>query len=366
MLTEKGLNYSNLPKAFLKFHKYNNDKEIRTSLEEQFIEAIHYVKDRNNKVRLHFTISVDIENKESDERKLIDYLIDKYEKKGLEFDLNFSEQKLSTNTIAVDEKNNPFKDSNDKLVLRAGGHGALIENLNDLNNADIVFVKNIDNVVIDKFKNTTYKYKEIMGGILLTLQEKIFEYLDKIKTNNDIDFDEILDFMEKKLNILIFETDLLNDKTDLEKRDILFEKLNRPIRVCGMVKNQGEPGGGPYWVSSKKGEESLQIVEMAQIDSSTSEIKEEINKATHFNPVDIVFSMRDYQNDKFNLLNFVDNDTYFISEKSLDGKKLKALELPGLWNGAMADWITVFIEVPLITFNPVKIVNDLLREEHRL
>ncbi len=225
---------------------------------------------------------------------------------------------------------------------------------------------------MDRFKDTTYEFKEIMGGILLSLQEQVFEYLEILSTNDETNLvseskiEEIIEFMNKKLNISLLNIKNLSSKSKLEKINIIFEKLNRPIRVCGMVKNQGEPGGGPYWVkNNKSGDISLQIVEKAQIDLNNILAKTELEKATHFNPVDIVFSMRDYENDKFNLLNFVDKDTYFISEKSINGKKLKALELPGLWNGAMADWITIFLEVPLITFNPVKTVNDLLRKEHQ-
>ncbi len=302
---------------------------------------------------------------------MIDSLVEKYEKNGNKFILTFSKQKLSTNTIAVDEENIPFKDNNGNLVLRAGGHGALIENLNDLDSADIVFVKNIDNVVVDRFKETTYEYKEIMGGVLLKLQDQIFYYLKELSLSvndrkKDIDFKEIIEFMNSKLNISFSNTEKFDLKLDIEKKNIIFEKLNRPIRVCGIVKNQGEPGGGPYWVKGKDESLSLQIVEKDQIDLSISKAKDELEKATHFNPVDIVFSMRDFENDKFNLLNFVNKDAYFISDKSLNGKKLKALELPGLWNGAMSEWITVFIEVPLITFNPVKTVNDLLRKEHQV
>jgi hypothetical protein len=249
-------------------------------------------------------------------------------------------------------------------LFRPGGHGALIENLNDLQ-GDIIFVKNIDNVVPDRLKDTTVKYKKVIGGLLLNLQDVAFDYLDELEDGNVSDerLKEIEKFANERLNIFIPEAYRGFDK--MEKIDFLYNKLNRPMRVCGMVKNEGEPGGGPFWVKDENDELSLQIIESSQIDFSKPDQKEIVSKATHFNPVDLVCGVRDFKGEQFDLREFVDPQTGFISQKSKDGRDLKAQELPGLWNGAMADWNTVFVEVPLITFNPVKTVNDLLREQHQ-
>ena len=258
-----------------------------------------------------------------------------------------SEQKPCTDTIAADMNNQPFRD-NGKLLFRPGGHGALIENLNDLD-ADIIFIKNIDNVVPDKLKGDTVLYKKLIAGVLVALQQKAFAYLELLDSGRYTHEQvlEILQFLQKKLFC---------------KNP---EKLNRPMRVCGMVKNVGEPGGGPFLAYNSDGTISLQILESSQIDMDDPEKKEMFEKGTHFNPVDLVCAVRDYKGHKFDLVNFVDKATGFISYKSKNGKDLKALELPGLWNGAMSDWNTVFVEVSLSTFNPVKTVNDLLREQHQ-
>lgn len=359
LLNEKGLNYADLPKGLLKFHKYNDD-EIRTSIEEHLVEGANYTKDKNNQVKIHFTVSPEhlehIQN-HVDQAKV------KYEEKyNVKYFVSFSIQKKSTDTIAVDLNNNPFYD-NDKILFRPAGHGALIENLDDLK-ADIIFIKNIDNVVPDKLKETTYTYKKALSGYLINIQDKCFKFLKQIE-NNDIDEKEIniiFNFLEKELFIHVSDN-IKNNTLDL-KKDFIFSKLNRPIRVCGMVKNQGEPGGGPFWTKSEN-TESVQIVETSQIDLNSYNQKDLLSKATHFNPVDLICAVKDYKGDNFDLEKYIDHNTGFISQKSKDGRDLKALELPGLWNGAMADWNTIFIEVPLITFNPVKTVNDLLRPEHQ-
>ena len=277
-----------------------------------------------------------------------------YAKKyGVDYNVTFSEQKPCTDTIAADMNNQPFRD-NGKLLFRPGGHGALIENLNDLD-ADIIFIKNIDNVVPDKLKGDTVLYKKLIAGVLVALQQKAFAYLELLDSGRYTHEQvlEILQFLQKKLFCKNPETKNLK------------EKLNRPMRVCGMVKNVGEPGGGPFLVYNSDGTISLQILESSQIDMDDPEKKEMFEKGTHFNPVDLVCAVRDYKGHKFDLVNFVDKATGFISYKSKNGKDLKALELPGLWNGAMSDWNTVFVEVSLSTFNPVKTVNDLLREQHQ-
>lgn len=358
LLTEKGLNYADLPKGLLKFHKYNN--EVRTSIEEHLVEGAVYTKDKNNQVKIHFTVSP--EHLEHIEQHIKD-VKDKYEKRfDVKYSVSFSIQKKSTDTIAVDLENKPFYDEG-KILFRPAGHGALIENLDDLK-GDIIFIKNIDNVVPDKIKETTYTYKKVLAGYLISLQNKCFDYLRSLDKNNIVNdnLTNIFTFLENDLFIHIPEN-IKNNSLDIQK-EFIFNKLNRPIRVCGMVKNQGEPGGGPFWTKSENGE-SVQIVETSQIDLKSEQQKALLNKATHFNPVDLVCGVKDYKGNNFDLEKFIDHNTGFISQKSKDGKDLKALELPGLWNGAMAHWNTIFIEVPLITFNPVKTVNDLLRAEHQ-
>jgi len=359
LLSDKGLNYASLPKGLLKFHHYENSS--RTAFEEHFVEAANYSSDKQGEASIHFTLSPEHIYKF---KNLIQQTIEGYEKKlNVRFNITYSIQKPGTDTIAVDLNNKPFCESDGSLLFRPGGHGALLENLNELN-GDIFFIKNIDNIVPDRLKEETYKYKKAIGGLLVELQEEVWNYLGILESGNVHEnlLDEIILFANSQLNIpLAFSASLSND----EKVKILVSKLNRPIRVCGMVKNEGEPGGGPFWTVNKQGEQSLQIVESSQIDMNNSEQKNIFESSTHFNPVDLVCGVKDYKGFNFNLLNYTDPATGFISIKSKDGRELKALELPGLWNGAMADWITIFVEVPIITFNPVKTVNDLLRDEHQ-
>lgn len=359
LLSEKGLNYAKSPKGLIKFHNYNDSS--RMSIEEHLIEGAKYCKDKNNHVEVHFTVSPEHLNEFKEE---IDKVKGKYEKKfGITYDISFSVQKSSTDTIAVDLENKPFREIDGSLFFRPGGHGALIENLNDLK-GDIIFVKNIDNIVPDRLRNTTYLYKKALAGYLLKLQKKTNEYLKSLeKELNDNKLNEIETFAKENLEIDFNES--LENLSNREKSKVLFNKLNRPIRICGMVKNEGEPGGGPFWTKNSKGVTSLQIVESSQMDLNDPEQKEIVSNATHFNPVDLICAVRDYKGGLFDLKEFVDHNTGFISIKSKDGRNLKAQELPGLWNGAMADWITIFVECPIITFNPVKTVNDLLREQHQ-
>lgn len=358
LLEPSGLYYGGLPKGLLKFHKYEDGN--RTPLEEHLVEGALYAANKNGKVNVHFTVS-------PEHRALFKGLVDEkataYAKKfGVDYNISFSEQKPSTDTIAADMENNPFRD-NGKLVFRPGGHGALIENLNDLD-ADIIFIKNIDNVVPDKLKGDTVLYKKLIAGVLVSLQQQAFAYLQLLDggkyTHEQIL--EILQFLQKQLYCKNPETKNLEDA---ELVIYLKEKLNRPMRVCGMVKNVGEPGGGPFLAYNSDGTISLQILESSQIDMNDPEKKEMFENGTHFNPVDLVCAVRDYKGHKFDLVDYVDKATGFISYKSKNGKDLKALELPGLWNGAMSDWNTIFVEVSLNTFNPVKTVNDLLREQHQ-
>ena len=359
LLTDRGLDYANLPKALLKFHLYADG--ARTAAEEHMVEAGRYTTDQFHKARIHFTISP--EHKEKFLR-MISAVRSKYEDwLKVHFEITFSIQKPSTDTIAVDENNRPFRNPDGSLLFRPGGHGALLENLNELD-ADLIFIKNIDNIVPDRLKDTTIQYKKLLGGYLLYLKETIAGYLFRIR-QKQVTFTELenmASFARKKLFLDIpghFNTMKAEDQVNF-----LFAQMNRPIRVCGMVKNEGEPGGGPFWVMGDDDRQSLQIVEASQINMHNPEQKAIVGASTHFNPVDLVCTTKDFEGNLFDLTEFVDESTGFISLKSSGGKTLKAQELPGLWNGAMAKWITIFVEVPIITFNPVKTINDLLRKEH--
>lgn len=359
LLEAAGLNYGALPKGLLKFHRYADG--VRTPLEEHLVEGALYAAGKTGEVNVHFTVST--EHRALFE-KLVAAKVGEYEAKyGTKYHISFSEQKPSTDTVAADMENKPFRDKDGKLLFRPGGHGALIENLNDLD-ADIVFIKNIDNVVPDRLKADTVTYKKLLAGVLVTLQKQAFEYLELLDSGHysHEQLETIIRFVQQQLRCR--RTDL----KELEDADLVIylrKKLNRPMRVCGMVKNVGEPGGGPFLAYNPDGTISLQILESSQIDMNDPEKKAMFEKGTHFNPVDLVCAIRDYKGRKFNLLEHVDKATGFISYKSKNGKDLKALELPGLWNGSMSDWNTVFVEVPLSTFNPVKTVNDLLREQHQ-
>lgn len=354
LLTVEGLNYANLPKGLLKFHKQENG--ARTPVEEHLVEGALYAAS-GKKVNLHFTVS---ENHIDLFKTHIDEVVGWYEKKyNVKYNIDFSIQKPSTDTVAVDLENNPFRDDAGDLVFRPGGHGALLQNLNEIS-ADIVFVKNIDNVVQDRLKQDTILYKKALAGLLIELREETFDWLKKLNKNNASEYiSEVKVFVSKSLNNKLPEG--FEKRTVVEQINFLIEKLNRPIRVCGMVRNEGEPGGGPFWAENEDSSVSLQIVESSQIDEDKMDL---MQNASHFNPVDLVCSLTDYNGKKFDLNKYTDPNTGFISEKSSQGRDLKALELPGLWNGAMANWNTVFVEVPISTFAPVKTVNDLLKEEH--
>lgn len=357
LLQEQGLNYGNLPKGLLEFHRY--ELSSRCPIEEHLMEGYLYAKNATNEINIHFTVS-------SEHRSLFEELVtekvpDLELEYGVEYNITFSEQKAATDTIAVDAENKPFRD-NGEILFRPGGHGALIENLDDLD-ADVIFIKNIDNVVPDRYKPTETKYKKLLAGVLINTQNQIFKYqriIDEGKYSHEL-LIEILYFLQNELNIKNPDTKNLEDA---ELVMYLRRKLDRPCRVCGMVKNIGEPGGGPFLAVNSDGTISLQILESSQIDMNDFAKKQMFMNGTHFNPVDIVCGVRDYKGNKYNLKKFIDQDTGFISFKSKNGRELKALELPGLWNGAMSDWNTIFVEVPIETFNPVKTVNDLLREHH--
>ena len=358
LLSSDYFDFANKPKGILPFHKYKT--HIATPVEEHLQECAHY-SSSNNSSHLHFTVS---ESHQKHFESIIDTIKPRIENKsGVAINISYSYQNKSTDTLAVTMKNKPFRDENEQLVFRPGGHGALIENLNNLD-ADIVFVKNIDNVIQNNLEKISL-YKKGLAGILLVIQQQVFGYLNTLNSVGiELEFiDEIILFLKEKLNITMketFHTDSLENKIT-EVKAI----LNRPIRVCGMVKNEGEPGGGPFWVRNSQGAISLQIVESSQVDLSNENQKIILNAATHFNPVDLVCGIKNYKKEKFDLTQFVDNNSGFIVAKNVAGKNIKGYELPGLWNGAMANWLTVFVQVPLITFNPVKTVNDLLKPAHQ-
>ncbi len=358
LLNKDGLNYGQLPKGLLLFHSYADG--MRTPMEEHLVEAARYAES-NKQAHVHFTVSH--EHLDLFKQKVADKQEDFESKFGIHFDISFSEQKPSTDTIAVNLDNTPFRNEDDSLLFRPGGHGALIENLNDLD-ADVVFIKNIDNVVPDRLKDETVKWKMIIAGKLVSLQERAFAYLHQLEggTCTRAELVEMVGFLQDELYCKKHDVSSLTDEALVE---YLYKKLNRPMRVCGMVKNVGEPGGGPFLAYNQDGTVSLQILESSQIDKNDSASMKMFTEGTHFNPVDLVCAVKDYKGNAFDLTKYVDKSTGFISSKSKNGRDLKALELPGLWNGAMSDWNTVFVEVPLGTFNPVKTVNDLLREQHQ-
>ena len=358
MLKAEGLNYGQLPKGLLLFHNYPEGP--RTPMEEHLVEGALYAAS-NGEAHVHFTVSH--EHMELFKAKVAEKADGYAAKFGIKYDITFSEQKPSTDTVAANADNTPFHNDDGSLLFRPGGHGALIDNLNEID-ADVIFVKNIDNVVPDRLKEDTIEWKQVIAGVLVTLQKKAFDYLHLLDTGSYTheQIEEMIRFVQH---------DLCCRKADikeLEDADLVIylrKKLNRPMRVCGVVKNAGEPGGGPFLTYNQDGTVSLQILESSQIDKSNEEYVEMFKRGTHFNPVDLVCAVKDYKGNAFNLPDYVDKTTGFISSKSKSGKELKALELPGLWNGAMSDWSTIFVEVPLSTFNPVKTVNDLLREQHQ-
>jgi len=363
ILTEKGLNYGNLPKGLLLFHRYQ--KDARTPFQEHCVEGALYSKNHAGEVNIHFTVSP--EHQDAFESHLSEIKKIYEETFGVKLKISFSQQKPSTDTIASTTDNAPFREKDGSLLFRPGGHGALLENMNDLD-ADLIFIKNIDNVVPDYLKPETVKYKKALAGLLLNYQKKIFEYQQILDTHHyyalgSAFFAEASNFLENILNVKPPTNQYYTEKEELYQ--YLKAKFNRPIRVCGMVKNEGEPGGGPFWARNSDGSVSLQVVESSQIDMDDEGQRSIVNHATHFNPVDLVCGVKNYKGEKFDLLKYRDPKTGFISYKSKDGRELKAQELPGLWNGAMADWNTLFVEVPIVTFNPVKTINDLLRKEHQ-
>jgi hypothetical protein len=354
-----GLGYSNKPKGAIKFHNYADGE--RTAFEEHLVEAINYTKRNDGPAHIHFTISAEHEELV---KSIITPLLEKYSKEGKKIEVNYSFQNIRTNTVAATADNKPFRDEKGKIVFRPGGHGALLSNLNDLQ-ADIIVIKNIDNLVPDHLREETYKYKKLLIGYLVELHSKLCSYLAQLVHKNISDelLEEIKNFVKSELELEIREE--YKSMSSDNKRDCLFQLVNRPIRICGMVSKEGHPGGGPFWVLEKEGKVTKQVVETTQIEFNNKEQQEIFESATHFSPVDFICCVRDYKNKPFDLYKFSDKDSGLITIKSKDGKELKALELPGLWNGGMTNWITVFVEVPKITFNPVKEVHDLLKTGHQ-
>lgn len=357
IIEAKGLEYGSLPKALIEFHNYSEG--ARTAFEEHFCEGALYAASKDNAVNLHFTVSPEHKDRFL---ALADQITSKLEAKyNVKYNVSYSEQLASTNTIAVNQDNTPFRNDDNTLLFRPAGHGALIANLNAID-ADLIFVKNIDNVAPDSLKADTIKYKEILAGTLLEVQAKCFDYLNKLDQDASCTslLAQIAEFIEKELMYKASETTKALEGAELAAA--LRAVLERPIRVCGMVLNEGEAGGGPFWTLNSDGSKSLQIAESSQIAPEKAHL---LVEGTHFNPVDLVCGTKNYKGEKFDLQKYVDPQTGFISVKSKDGRELKALELPGLWNGAMSNWNTLFVEVPVSTFSPVKSVVDLLRPQHQ-
>lgn len=360
MLSKEALNYGFYPKGLLPFHNYGD--YVSSAFEEHLKEGAKYAAVAD-KARLHFTISPQHEEMFNEEYERVKKRVEA--ETNSTFQIDYSFQKPSTDTIAVTMDNQPFRNDDGSILFRPGGHGALIENLNE-QDADIIFIKNIDNVIVPEYLDVVADSKKVLAGLLLKIREKAFHYA-KLLDNNKIDGEQLLSlksFLENQLNVRFSDSFF---GFSIEQQLAVFkDKIDRPIRVCGMVLNEGEPGGGPFWIRDAHDHISLQIIESAQVDLSDEEQLRIFKNSTHFNPVDLVCSVKNYKGEKYNLLNFVDEKQGFISSKTKDGKALKALELPGLWNGAMAYWNTIFVEVPLLTFNPVKTVNDLLKPTHQI
>jgi hypothetical protein len=360
LLTDEGLNYGALAKGLLKFHRYPSGN--RTALEEHLVEAIHTVRDRKGICRVHLTVSP--EHEESF-RQCFARIRSWYEQQfQCLLEVTFSVQKHSTDTIAVDLENRPFREKDGRLLFRPGGHGALLSNLANIE-GDLIYLKNIDNILPDRLREPTILWKKVLGGFLVDIQKTGYGYVRQLtEGSKDMElFKTAMDFAKNRL--LIPEPQGFKKWTAEQKRSFLVNRLNRPLRVCGMVRNEGEPGGGPFWVEGKDGNLSLQIVESAEVDPQSREQQAIWGSSSHFNPVDLVCAVRDFEGNLFHLKDYVHPEAVFISQKSKDGRDLKSLELPGLWNGAMAEWISLFVEVPIATFNPVKTINDLLKSEHQ-
>jgi hypothetical protein len=358
LLGKSGLNFGYLPKALIPFHLYPGGK-MRTALEEHLIEAAKYLRSEANVCQLHFTFNSEHKRVVAGFLKTV---LEKYEKLcQVEFKITLSTQSSSTNTVAADEAGNTVHDDEGKLIFRPGGHGSLLTNLNNLN-ADFIFVKNIDNIAPEPLLKKNLAYKKMLGGLAIQIQQEKFALLRKLESDNTSDIDNIVKYCSGTLNI-VFPPEFVS-QTKTKKIKTIISLLNRPLRICGMVRNEGEPGGGPFWVEEKDGTQTLQIVEGGHVDKRNKGQSKIWSQAKYFNPVDMVCCIKDFRGGKFVLDNYIDKNAYLISSKNEKGINLQALEVPGLWNGGMAYWNTVFVELPIIVFNPVKTVDDLLRPEH--
>ncbi|MFV0540802.1 MAG: DUF4301 family protein [Aestuariibaculum sp.] len=360
MLDTDKLNYTFYPKGLLPFHKYGNN--VVTAFREHLLEATMYASVKGG-ANLHFTISEVHKNMFENELNTVKSKLESDTE--TKFSVSFSYQKKATDTIAITANNELYRTPEGRLLFRPSGHGALIENLNALN-YDLIFIKNIDNIVIYKRNKAVSEYKKMLAGVLLDIQKKAFKFLYDLEEEYvpETKILEIAAFISAQMNVVLHPD--FEDFNTNKKTKYLYNVLNRPIRVCGMVKNEGEPGGGPFWVKDESGNISLQIIEFAQINTDKEAQNTIVDKATHFNPTDLVCGIKNYKGEKFNLLDFVDEKAAFITMKSQNGTDIKALERPGLWNGSMAYWNSIFVEIPLSTFNPVKTVNDLLKPAHQI
>ncbi len=362
ILSSDGLHLGKHPKALVPFHRYHS-KDIRTPMEEHIAEAALYTVSQENESSIHFTLSPGFKSSVTGFLKTV---VPRYSAKNkIRYKISLSLQALSTNTIALDENQLPFRDETGKIVFRPGGHGALLGNLNSLD-ADFIFVRNIDNIAPETLWGKIIPYRKMLGGLAISIREEIISHIRQLKNNNirRSQLDEIIFFCSSTLNIVFPHRFLILSMP--EKIRTLLSALNRPLRVCGMVKNENHPGGGPFWVEEKDGTQTLQIVENAHVNMLEKDQADIWSGAGYFNPVDMVCCIKDYRGKRFNLRTFVNHDTYLITSKHEKGRELKALEVPGLWNGSMAYWNTVFVRLPVIVFNPVKTVYDLLCPGHRV
>jgi hypothetical protein len=360
ILSAKGLNFGWLPKALIPFHLYQ-EGEARTALEEHLFEAAQYVRGADDVCHLHFTISQEHKKNVAERIKAVKSKYEDFYR--IKYKISLSVQSLSTNMLAVDENNLFLRDAAGNLIFRPGGHGSLLTNLQNLD-ADFIFIKNIDNIAPEKLLRKILPYKKMLGGLALRIQQEIFALL-RLMENDEIDSWQIEEIKSYCSRINIIFPRSMSQQSLKQQKQIIFSSLNRPLRVCAMVRNEGEPGGAPFWVEERDGSQTLQIVESGHVDKNNPKQMKVWSAAQYFNPVDMVCCTKNYRGQKFNLNSYVNPEAYLITMKNEKGRSLKALESPGLWNGGMAYWNTIFVELPIIVFNPVKTVNDLLRPEHK-
>ncbi len=358
ILDPQGLNFPALPKGMIPFHLYAD--HTRNAFEEHLVEAIEYCADARGDCRVHFTVA---EEHFQQVKDFLEKATQRFARSQYRFLWDLSLQSPTTHTLAVDLYGQPVRKESGELLFRPGGHGALLKNLQECG-GDLVFIKNIDNVAPDRLKGPGYRAKRLLGGLCLRLQGRLFEYLRFLEeAASEHLLEDAADFAHREFYLDLEPLERLDDFS--QRRQWLVEQLHRPIRVCGVVPYNGEPGGGPFWVADAGESLSLQIVEKSQIRGADAEQIRLFAASTHFNPVDMVCGLRDFRGDCFDLQKFVDASRWFLSKKSYRGEEIAVLERPGLWNGAMAHWLTVFVEIPQESFTPVKTLADLLRPEHQ-